>query len=154
MKIQLEFGAVIPTRGTSGSVGLDLSANEDMVVHPGERKCISTGIACGFPPNTYGHIAARSGLSLKGIDIGAGILDPDYTGFIKVLIINNGQENFIVNSGDKIAQLIVEEYRHVITIFGNNYTYCKRLRWVWINWEINLIIRLLQGYYTLYKGDG
>ena len=104
---------MLPTRGTEYSAGLDMSASHDAVVHPGERKLISTGIIVEFPPRTYGRISARSGLSLKGIDIGAGTIDPDYTGIIKVLIINNGKDNFIINSGDKIAQLIVEEYRHV-----------------------------------------
>ena len=119
MKIELEFGAVIPTRGTYSSVGLDLHANVDGVIYPGERKLISTGVKCEFPANSYGRIAARSGLSLKGIDVGAGVIDPDYTGIIKVLIINNGKENFIINSGDKIAQLIIEEYRHVTPYLAN-----------------------------------
>jgi len=115
----LEFGAVIPSRGTFNSAGLDLNASEDAVVYPQERKLISTGVSCEFPPNTYGRIGARSGLSLKGIDIGAGIIDPDYTGILKVLIINNGHKNFIIHSGDRIAQLIVEEYRHVTAYLAN-----------------------------------
>ena len=109
----MEFGAEIPTRGSYSSAGLDLYANEDGVIHPGERKLISTGISCQFPTNSYGRIAARSGLSLRGIDVGAGVIDPDYTGIIKVLIINNGKGNFIFNSGDRLAQLIIETYRHV-----------------------------------------
>ena len=51
---------------------------------------------------------------MKGIDVGAGVIDSDYTGIIKVLLINNGKENFLINIGDKISQLILEEYRHVI----------------------------------------
>ena len=114
LKIKLEFGAMIPSRGTFYSAGLDLYANEEGTIKAGERKLISTGVSCEFPLNTYGRIAPRSSLSMKGIDVGAGVIDSDYTGIIKVLLINNGKENFLINIGDKISQLILEEYRHVI----------------------------------------
>ena len=61
------------------------------------------------PPGTYGRIAPRSGLALKrNIDIGAGVIDEDYTGPVGVLMINNGSQDFKVNLGDRIAQLILE----------------------------------------------
>ena len=96
-----------------------MHANEEGVVRPGERKLISTGVSCEFPNNTYGRVAPRSSLSLKGIDIGAGVIDSDYTGIIKVLLINNGKDNFLVNFGDKISQLILEEYRPVIAYLAD-----------------------------------
>ena len=69
---------------------------------------IYTGIAIKLPPNCFGRIAPRSGLALKnGIDVLAGVIDEDYRGEIKVLLINHGQEDFVINSGDRIAQLVV-----------------------------------------------
>ena len=119
LKLKLEYRARMPTRATFSSAGLDLYTNEQGVVQIGERHLVSTGIRCEFPPKTYGRIAARSGLSLKGIDIGAGVIDADYTGVIQILIINNGTENFIYERGDRIAQLIIEEYRPVTPYLAN-----------------------------------
>ena len=70
---------------------------------------IPTGWKFKLPPGTYGRIAPRSGLSLKGIDVGAGVIDRDYRGEIKVLLINNSAQPFAVNKGDRIAQLICEK---------------------------------------------
>lgn len=64
-----------------------------------------------MPKGIYGRIASRSGLSVKrGIEVGAGVIDSDYTGEIKVLIYNFGTETFVINIGDRIAQLIFEYY--------------------------------------------
>jgi len=72
---------------------------------------VSTGIALGIPEGNYGRIAPRSGLSYKnGIDIGAGVIDSDYTGEIKVLLINISNEPFEVEVGDRIAQIIIGKY--------------------------------------------
>ncbi|XP_010129383.1 PREDICTED: deoxyuridine 5'-triphosphate nucleotidohydrolase-like, partial [Buceros rhinoceros silvestris] len=63
------------------------------------------GLSIEWPEGTYGQIAARSGLALHhSIDVGAGVLDPDYRGEIKVLLINNGEVPFAYNKGDRIAQ--------------------------------------------------
>ena len=110
---------MIPTRGTHFSAGLDLFANEEGVIKPGERKLVSTGVSCEFPSRTYGRVAPRSSLSLQGIDVGAGVIDNDYTGVINVLLINNGKENFLFSNGDKISQLILEEYRPVIAFLAD-----------------------------------
>ena len=77
-----------------------------MIVTSKSRKLISTDISIALPENSYGQIAARSGLSMKGIDIGAGVIDRDYLGVIKVLIINNSDENFNIKTGMRIAQLL------------------------------------------------
>ena len=61
------------------------------------------------PPGTYGRIAPRSGLALKHhIDIGASVVDEDYTGPVGILMINHGSQDFVVNLGDQVAQLILE----------------------------------------------
>ena len=69
----------------------------------------STDLAMTVPPGTYGRIAPRSGLALKySIDIGAGVIDEDYTGSVGILMINQSDQDFVIKTGDRIAQLILE----------------------------------------------
>ena len=101
--------AKIPTRATDGSAGYDLSSIENVLIDVGSRRLISTGITMKIPKDSYGRIAPRSGLSLHYcLDIGAGVIDSDYTGEIKVLLINNGSSPFQATCGDRIAQIIFE----------------------------------------------
>jgi len=101
--------AVVPQRATEGSVGYDLSSAEDAIISPGERLAVSTGIAVGLPEGTYGRIAPRSGLAYKhGIDIFAGVIDPDYRNEVKCILYNSGTEPFVIKTGDRIAQLVLE----------------------------------------------
>ena len=75
-----------------------------------ERGIVNTGIAATIPIGTYGRIAPRSGLAVKhGIQTGAGVIDPDYTGELKVILFNQGSEKFEIKQGDRIAQLILEK---------------------------------------------
>ena len=67
-----------------------------------------TGIKVKLPTSTYGRIAPRSGLSLKGIDVAAEVIDRDYRGEVRVVLVNNSHIPLKVNIGDRIAQLIVE----------------------------------------------
>lgn len=99
----------LPTRGSSGAVGYDLYSDEDVVVPRGGRALVGTGVACVLPVGTYGRVAPRSGLAVKhGINVGAGVVDPDYTGEVKVLLFNHGADAFEVKRGDRVAQLILE----------------------------------------------
>ena len=101
--------AIIPERATPGAIGYDLRATTSTEIPPGERACVPTGIAIELPENTYRRIAPQSGLTVKkNIDIGAGVIDPDFQGELKVVMINHGKEAHQVQSGDKVAQLIVE----------------------------------------------
>lgn len=100
--------ATVPRRHTTGSVGYDLTSVEEVVIPAGGRRLVSTGLKITVPPGTYGRIAPRSGLSCKGINVGAGVCDPDYTGIYKVLLFNHSAEEFQVRVGDRIAQLVVE----------------------------------------------
>lgn len=71
---------------------------------------IETGLSIRCPPGTYGRIAPRSGLASEfGIDVLAGVIDPRYTGEIKVCLINLSNENFVVEGGTRIAQIIFEK---------------------------------------------
>lgn len=106
---KLGYDSILPTRGSDGAVGYDLYSNCDGVIAKGKRGVVSTGIAVSLPPGVYGRVAPRSGLAMKnGIQIGAGVIDPDYTGEISVIIFNMGDDDFEVKKGARIAQLILE----------------------------------------------
>jgi dUTP pyrophosphatase len=107
---RLRASAVLPTRQTAGAAGYDLYCDEDaaVIIPPGEWRCVRTGVAVTVPDGTYGRVAPRSGLSCKGTHVGAGVVDRDYTGEIKVLLFNMNREVEIsVSGGDRIAQLVV-----------------------------------------------
>ena len=111
---KVDGNAILPSRGTSKAAGLDISSVEDVVVESRTRGLVSTGLKMRFPCGTYGRLASRSGLSLRhGIEVGAGVIDPDYRGVVKVLLYNHSNENFVIRKGDRIAQLILEKYDDV-----------------------------------------
>ena len=106
---KLNQNATLPTRGSGGAVGYDLYSTEELMVPPAHRALVGTGIAIVLPVGVYGRVAPRSGLAVKhGIQVGAGVIDPDYTGEIKVVLFNHGDKDFEVKKGDRIAQLILE----------------------------------------------
>jgi len=98
-----------------GDAGFDLYATEDCTIQPGEQKLIKTGISVSFSPNYYLRIAPRSGLAYKqNIDVMAGVIDSSYRGEIGVILRNHSypdqeaSNSFVVNRGDRIAQMIPE----------------------------------------------
>ena len=106
---KLTYDAIIPTRGSGGAVGYDLYSVDEVVLPPSQRTLVGTGVAVVLPMKVYGRVAPRSGLTVKhGIHVGAGVIDPDYTGEIKVALFNLGDGPFEVKKGDRIAQLILE----------------------------------------------
>lgn len=99
--------AIYPTRGSEGAAGWDLYSAESSVIEPGQYRLIDTGISTEFSDSIGGIIKPRSGLAYKyGIDVLAGVIDSDFRDSIKVLLINHGGQEFIVNRGDRIAQII------------------------------------------------
>lgn len=103
--------ATSPIRGTRVSAGIDLTSAESVNVGPfGDRVLVSTDLKISLPYGTYGRLASRSSLSLNhGIEVGAGVIDPDYSGIIKILVYNHGDRDFRIHQGQKIAQLICEK---------------------------------------------
>ncbi|RMD44616.1 hypothetical protein DV735_g529, partial [Chaetothyriales sp. CBS 134920] len=98
-----------PTRGSAQSAGHDLYASQASTIPARGKALVSTGIAIACPPGTYGRVAPRSGLAAKhSIDTGAGVIDADYRGEVKVLLFNLGEVDFPVAVGDRIAQLVLE----------------------------------------------
>jgi len=102
--------ATVPKRALPGSAGLDLSASEDVTIPPRKWKLVSTGLAMQIPGGYYGRIAPRSGLAAKnGIDVLAGVIDENYTGEVKVILMNNDDKEFQDHCGERIAQIIFEK---------------------------------------------
>ncbi|PPR60588.1 MAG: Deoxyuridine 5'-triphosphate nucleotidohydrolase [Alphaproteobacteria bacterium MarineAlpha4_Bin2] len=109
----------LPDYATPDSAGVDLLAavEEDVVLVPGERKLIPTGIALGLPRGYEAQIRPRSGLALKnGITLlnTPGTIDADYRGEIGVILVNLGKETFKVERGMRVAQMIVAPVFRVI----------------------------------------
>lgn len=99
--------AKVPEKKTNGSAGYDLYASENLLIPPNSQSLVSTGVQLALPFGSYGQIAARSGLSMKGIFVGAGVIDSDYRGEVKVLLRNFGDEDLNIKVSDRIAQLLV-----------------------------------------------
>ncbi|MBY0787790.1 dUTP diphosphatase [Corynebacterium sp. MC-04] len=110
---RLDTGLDLPRRAHPSDAGIDLMSTDDVVLQPGERKLVGTGIAIGLPVGTVGLIHPRSGLALKkGLSIvnTPGTIDADYRGEIKVCLINLDQHEAVtISRGDRIAQLVVQE---------------------------------------------
>lgn len=110
---KLNENAVIPEMATSGSAGMDLRAciTEDIIINPGQRALISTGLAIALESNAYvAYIYARSGLAVKsGITLAncVGVIDSDYRGELKVGLVNISDKPFTVSNGERIAQLVI-----------------------------------------------
>jgi len=107
--------AKVPTQATFSDAWYDLySAEEIYLLKPGERKLFKTNISTAIPHGYYGRIAPRSWLAYKhGIDVLAGVVDSGYRGDIWVILINFGTEELPINTGDKIAQFIIEKCHYV-----------------------------------------
>lgn len=102
--------ALIPTRSTPGSAGMDVYAIDAHMIKPGVSAKIPTGLIASFPPGHYLRVAPRSGLAVKhGINVHAGVIDSDFRGEIQVCLINHGQDIVYIGKGERIAQLILEK---------------------------------------------
>ncbi|HEY1098187.1 MAG TPA: dUTP diphosphatase [Myxococcota bacterium] len=101
---------LLPKAQTADAAGLDLVAAVDVVIAPGRRALVATGIAMALPPGFEGQVRPRSGLAIKhGVTClnSPGTIDADYRGEIKVILINHGDVDFVVTRGLRIAQLVV-----------------------------------------------
>jgi dUTP pyrophosphatase len=100
----------LPSYATPGSAGLDLRSAETLVLKPGARALVGTGIAIALPENFEAQVRPRSGLAVKhGVTVlnAPGTIDADYRGEIKVPLINHGGHDFAIARGDRIAQMVV-----------------------------------------------
>ncbi len=117
MKIVSKSGRM-PEYATDGSAGFDISAylTEPMTLKAGERALVPTGLYFEVPAGYEAQVRARSGLAIKhgiGLVNGIGTVDSDYRGEIRVPMINWSDEDFVINDGDRIAQVIITSYEKV-----------------------------------------
>ncbi|MGD0981832.1 MAG: dUTP diphosphatase [Solirubrobacteraceae bacterium] len=114
--MRLEFArltadAAVPTRAYPGDAGLDLYSAEAARIEPGERASVGTGVAVAIPDGHAGLVLPRSGLAARhGIALvnAPGLIDSGYRGELRVLLLNtDSSESFVVEPGDRIAQLVV-----------------------------------------------
>lgn len=106
---KIRADAILPSRGSAEAAGLDLSAVDGMLLRAGTRALFNTGLAVELPWGSVGYIKPRSKLALKyGIDVLAGVVDSDYRGEVKVLLINTGDEDVYFGRGDRVAQFVVQ----------------------------------------------
>lgn len=106
----------LPSYATNGSAGLDLRANipnKTIVIKHGAIAKIPTGIHLELPESFEAQIRGRSGLSSRGIDVKLGTIDSDYRGEISVTIQNLSGEDFTIDHGDRIAQMVINQYTRV-----------------------------------------
>ncbi len=115
---KMRANAVIPRYETKGAAGMDLAACLDapVVIAPGETARVPTGLQVALPAGQEGQIRPRSGLAARhGVTVlnAPGTIDEDYRGEVQVLLINHGSAPFTIESGDRIAQLIVAQVTRV-----------------------------------------
>lgn len=108
-------GLNLPAYSTHGSSGMDLMAavEEDLVLQPGKRALVPTGISISIPQGFEAQIRPRSGLALKhGVTLlnTPGTIDSDYRGEIQIIMVNLGEEPFVIKRGLRIAQMIISQY--------------------------------------------
>jgi dUTP pyrophosphatase len=103
-------GLELPRYATDGAAGMDVLSAEDIVLEPGMRHAVATGLSLAIPPGYEIQVRPRSGLALKhGISVPntPGTIDSDYRGELKVILINHGSEAFAIHRGDRVAQLVL-----------------------------------------------
>lgn len=113
--VRLTDTAVLPTYAHVGDAGMDLYADEDIMLGNETWNVVSTGVAMSIPEGYVGLIHPRSGLAAKhGITVlnAPGTIDAGYRGEIKVILLNGTDKDFVVRRGDRIAQLVVQEFVH------------------------------------------
>lgn len=106
---KLHPDAIVPTYALPGDAGMDLYTLETMIVMPGARVLVRTGVAMAIPPGYVGLIWDKSGLSNKsGLKVLGGVIDAGYRGEILVGILNTGTGVHTFNAGDKVAQMLIQ----------------------------------------------
>ena len=122
---KLSDNAVIPQYMTEYSAGMDIYActKEEIILKPMSRKLIPTGIALSIPKGYEAQIRPRSGLAIKnGITLlnSPGTIDADYRGEIKIILINLSNDDFTINNGDRIAQMVINKTEKITFEITNN----------------------------------
>lgn len=126
---KLHADAVLPhyAHGPEEDAGMDLRSIERVVLQPGVALGVPTGIAIELPPGFEAQVRPRSGMALKhSVTVNFGTIDPGYRGEIRVVMFNLGRTDYVIEKGDRIAQLIVAKYEPVEWEEGDDLSDSKR----------------------------
>lgn len=107
MKVLLDPGAYMPERAHSADAGYDLRSPVKGRLYAGEAVVIDTGVHVEIPQGYVGMLKSKSGLNVKHDIVGEGVIDSGYTGSIRVKLYNHGSESYMIETGDKISQLVI-----------------------------------------------
>jgi dUTP pyrophosphatase len=109
LPVDVGEGGTLPEYASGGAAGADLRASAPIEIPPGGRAAVPTGLRLQIPPGHVGLVWPRSGLAVRhGIDTLAGVIDSDYRGEVRVVLVNHGDEPFRIAPGDRVAQLLVQ----------------------------------------------
>jgi dUTP diphosphatase len=115
LKVVVGAGGALPEYASAAAAGADLRASEAVELAPGARAAVATALRLEIPPGYVGLVWPRSGLAVRhGIDTLAGVIDSDYRGELKVVLVNHGNEPFRIAPGDRVAQLLVQRVERVL----------------------------------------
>ena len=126
---KLNENAVLPSFANEGDAGLDICSVQDLVLEPGKRALVKTGVAIQLPKGWEAQVRSRSGLAYKrGVVVldSPGTIDEPYRGEIGVILINHGEEPYSISVGDRIAQLVLRRTEDVIPVFVDELTETNR----------------------------
>ena len=120
-----------PSYETEFSAGMDIRAfiENNIILEPGERKLVSTGLYLELPSGYEAQVRSRSGLALKkGISVlnSPGTIDSDYRGEIAVILINHSTENFVIENGARVAQLVIAKHEKVVWVSAQEIKHSER----------------------------
>jgi len=108
-EVRVTGTGALPEYATPGAAGADLRAAEAVSLPPGGRAAVATGVHLEIPPGHVGLVWPRSGLAVRhGLDTLAGVIDSDYRGEVRVVLVNHGAETVALAPGDRIAQLLIQ----------------------------------------------
>jgi dUTP pyrophosphatase len=114
LRVVVGPGGALPEYASAAAAGADLRASEAVELAPGARAAVATALRLEIPPGHVGLVWPRSGLAVRhGIDTLAGVIDSDYRGELKVVLVNHGDEPFRIAPGDRVAQLLVQRVERV-----------------------------------------
>lgn len=124
---KLHDNARLPVRASRNAAGYDVYSSEDVVIPPRSRAAVPLGIALEITdPEHYVRIAPRSGLALNKVDVAAGVVDADFRGMLKVILVNHDDVPKVFSAGSKIAQLIFEKVSFPTMTWANELSTTER----------------------------
>lgn len=125
----LGTGSTPPWRSTLAAAGYDMfypSGGKSVIISPGCRALVGTGVSVQIPTGWYGQIKPRSSLACRGITTDAGVIDSDYRGEVKVILVNHSQTPHEILPGDKIAQMVLLQHGEFPVVITKNLTATDR----------------------------